>query len=74
MAAKGFIEVDIERCKGCELCISACPPKIKCLKMSDVTNAKGYFYSVQFEETCIACNGCAIVCPDSCITVYKAKK
>ncbi len=71
---KGFVEVNIERCKGCELCVTACPPKIKCLSMSKETNKKGYQYVVQNLDTCIGCANCAVVCPDSVLTVYRAKK
>ena len=78
---KAFIEIDTDRCKGCELCVVACPPKVACLIMSDKleevthnTNEKGYHFAVQFQENCIGCNNCAIVCPDSCITVYKLAK
>ena len=75
---KGFIEVDVALCKGCELCIPACPPKVQCITMSneleDVhpnTNAKGYHFVVQNIDTCTGCGNCAVVCPDSVITVYR---
>lgn len=69
--AKGFVEFDVERCKGCGLCTTACPPKIQCLDMATETNKKGYYYAQQVKENCIGCGSCALVCPDSVITVYR---
>jgi 2-oxoglutarate ferredoxin oxidoreductase subunit delta len=39
---RGTVTVDVETCKGCELCIPACPPKV--LEMSTAVNKKGYRY------------------------------
>jgi 2-oxoglutarate ferredoxin oxidoreductase subunit delta len=70
MAAKGYVEISVERCKGCGLCVVNCP--VKCLAINETdTNSFGLHYSYQAEETCIACMNCAIMCPDACITVYK---
>ena len=33
--------IDADRCKGCELCVFACPERV--LEMSPNINAKGYF-------------------------------
>ena len=37
---KGLIVVDKERCKGCGVCISACPCNV--LEFSPEVNGKGY--------------------------------
>ena len=37
---KGAVVVNTERCKGCELCVVACPLKV--LTMSKQVNSKGY--------------------------------
>jgi len=66
------IEVNKELCKGCGLCVSACPKQV--LKLADDINTKGYNYATQFKEGCIACKMCAEMCPDVAITVYKAVK
>jgi len=69
--AKGYVEFDIERCKGCGLCVTACPVHIVELNPSKI-NSKGYHpASVQEMEKCIACSNCATICPDLVITVYK---
>ena len=40
---KGAIEIDIEGCKGCELCVGSCPTNV--ILMSHEVNAKGYHYA-----------------------------
>ena len=67
----GDIVVDIERCKGCEVCISTCPNDV--IAMSTKVNGKGYRYMHKVNDDCIGCSNCAIVCPDGVITVYRVK-
>lgn len=69
---KGRVEIDRERCKGCDLCVVACPVNI--LALAESVNIRGYHYSeVTAPDECIGCGSCALVCPDSCITVYRQK-
>ena len=69
----GTIVVDTERCKGCGLCVEACPKKIVEMTTKAV-NKKGYPYATQKDsDLCNGCTACAIVCPDGCITVYRKK-
>ena len=69
---KGTIVVDIERCKGCDVCVVACPFDV--LTLADEVNGKGYHYSkMKNPEDCTGCASCAMVCPDSVITVYRQK-
>ena len=67
----GRIVIDAERCKGCELCRSACPQDV--IKLADDLNSKGYRPAVLLdpEHKCTGCALCAVVCPDACITVYR---
>src|SRR5512136_943422 len=72
MATKGKVIFDIETCKGCELCIKACPQES--LELSPKINAQGYHYAVLVKDNCTGCTNCALVCPDAVITVYREKK
>ncbi|MDR3048950.1 MAG: ferredoxin family protein [Elusimicrobiota bacterium] len=64
------IKINSNKCKGCGLCINACPQKI--LSFSKEFNKKGYHWAVpEKTEACIGCGFCYQVCPDVCIEVYK---
>lgn len=67
------VEFDEDRCKGCSLCISACPQDI--LRLSTRMNKKGYQVAeVVHEELCTSCAACARMCPDAAITIYRPEK
>jgi 2-oxoglutarate ferredoxin oxidoreductase subunit delta len=70
MPAKGWIEVSDTYCKGCELCLSACPQEVMELDMTRLT-PKGYHPAHTFKDGCTGCAICALVCPDAAITVYR---
>jgi len=72
MATKGTVKFDVETCKGCELCIEACPQGS--LQLSPQINAQGYHYAVLIQDNCTGCTNCALVCPDAVITVYRESK
>ncbi len=62
------ILIDKNYCKGCELCVKACPQQI--LSMSKDITKRGYFYAMMHDPSrCIGCQICALVCPDAAITV-----
>lgn len=69
----GAIEVNTQRCKGCALCVEACPKGV--IALTKKVNASGYPYveAVKAPE-CVGCAACGIVCPDGCITVYRKKE
>lgn len=70
--AQGAITVDIEKCKGCGLCVVACPTNV--IALSKEVNGKGYNYAfMEKTNECIACQACGLVCPDSVIEVYRYK-
>lgn len=69
---RGAIKIDIEHCKGCAVCLDACPYGVIALEKK--VNSKGYNYAYMVKpELCIGCENCAIVCPDGVIEVYKIK-
>jgi len=69
---KGSVIVNTERCKGCDLCVVACPSDV--LEMAKEVNSKGYNFAViKSPDECTGCANCGYVCPDGCITVYKIK-
>lgn len=68
MSTVGFVAIDVERCKGCELCIPACPFDV--LSMSDERNGHGYRFPV-LAPGCTGCKVCNEVCPDFVFTVFR---
>lgn len=68
---KGAVTIDQQRCKGCDLCVVACPTNVLQLQPKEV-NDRGYHFAFTANpEACIGCASCAMVCPDACFTVYK---
>ena len=62
---------DEDRCKGCELCVSACPKQIIAIAKERL-NAKGFRPAeITDASKCIGCAFCATICPDVVITVEK---
>lgn len=69
---KGDVLINIEICKGCELCIDACPEDV--LALADRINQKGYRYIIKVNDECTGCTNCSTMCPDSVFTVFRLKK
>ncbi len=67
---KGRIIIDVDRCKGCNLCVEEC--KKGEIKPGSKLNKIGYTV-VEFINcgACNACTLCAIVCPDAAIEVVE---
>lgn len=68
----GRITVREELCKGCALCISACPKEVLHLSKEKL-NSKGYYPAelIDPDNLCTGCALCAVMCPDIAITVYR---
>ena len=62
------VTIDVEACKGCELCVPVCPPRV--LEMSTATNRMGYRYPLLLDG-CTGCELCYKICPDFCFEVYR---
>ena len=65
-----MIEVTVDWCKGCLLCIQRCPKDA--LELSDVMNKKGILPPRLKEvNECNHCRFCELICPDFALTVIK---
>ncbi len=62
--------VDPELCKGCGLCVAACPPGV--LSLAPSFNSKGYHPARYSGAGCTGCGFCFYACPEpAAVTVYK---
>ena len=60
-----------ERCKGCGLCVNACPKGLLALSQSRL-NQKGHTpVELVKPDECVGCASCALMCPDCVITVER---
>jgi 2-oxoglutarate ferredoxin oxidoreductase subunit delta len=66
------VTIDVERCKGCVLCIDVCPPRVLVMTEHEV-NAMGYRYPVLLDG-CTGCELCYRICPDFCFEVYRGSQ
>jgi NAD-dependent dihydropyrimidine dehydrogenase PreA subunit len=67
---RGSLRVDTNECKGCGLCIEACPPKA--IHLSEDLNHYGYRTATYFGTGCTGCGICFLVCPEpGAITVLR---
>jgi 2-oxoglutarate ferredoxin oxidoreductase subunit delta len=66
------LTVDEHYCKGCGLCIVACPKEI--LQFARHLNEQGYHpVTCLDQEACTGCTLCYVTCPDGAITIVKDK-
>jgi 2-oxoglutarate ferredoxin oxidoreductase subunit delta len=66
---RGTVVIDIEACKGCDLCIDACKPGVLEMTVHE-RNTNGYRYPV-LRPGCTACRACSQICPDFVFQVWK---
>ena len=70
---KGAVFVNTERCKVCNLFVVACPANVLELHPREVNNRCYHYVYMKQPEACVGCASCGQVCPDGCLTVYRAK-
>jgi len=67
---RGQLRIDEQECKGCGLCIEACPPKV--ISLSERLNHYGYRTALYQGSGCTGCGICFMACPEpGAITVLR---
>jgi 2-oxoglutarate ferredoxin oxidoreductase subunit delta len=62
---------NIEKCKGCGLCVSACPKHLLIVSKTKINQKGHYVAEITDMESCIGCAFCATMRPDCIIKVEK---
>lgn len=66
---RGHIEIRVDECKGCGLCVITCP--VDCLEIAETLNIMGYNPVHYLGRGCTGCGICFYVCPEpGALTVY----
>jgi 2-oxoglutarate ferredoxin oxidoreductase subunit delta len=67
------VRILIDYCKGCELCVHACPKGV--LEMSDELTAIGVRPArPKADAECVGCTLCYQVCPDAAIEIWETSE
>lgn len=70
---EGVVFVDPDRCKGCQLCVVACPTGS--LRIGAVLNRLGYHPAEFLPGTgCTACGVCFWACPEPAAITVTARE
>ena len=69
--SKGTVTIDVEVCKGCELCIPACPPRV--LTMSTRGEPPRVPLPRARSTGCTGCAACQLICPDFVFEVFRER-
>ena len=68
------LAISVDRCKGCELCIAACPPGVLALDPGIVNRLGHHPIRLVDPAGCTSCARCARVCPDAVFRVFAAPR
>jgi NAD-dependent dihydropyrimidine dehydrogenase PreA subunit len=67
---RGLLRVDGDECKGCGLCVEACPAKV--IRLNERLNHYGYRTATYAGAGCTGCGICFMACPEpGAITVLR---
>ena len=67
------IHTNIDRCKGCAICVEICQAGV--LEISEGVNRNGYRYpQIKDEGACLRCGVCEMLCPDFAIWVISLEE
>jgi len=67
------VRILIDYCKGCELCVHACPKGV--LEMSDELTAIGVRPArPKADAECVGCTLCYQVCPDAAVEIWETSE
>ena len=72
-AKKGKAVIESKYCKGCGLCISACPTGALLFRDAP-SNRWGVEVAVDSPDHCIGCGRCEMICPDFAVFAYKSEE
>ena len=70
VVTRGSVVIEVERCKGCDLCIDACRPGVLAMTTTE-RNSRGFLFPQLIADGCTACRACAQICPDYVFQVWK---
>jgi NAD-dependent dihydropyrimidine dehydrogenase PreA subunit len=69
---RGRLRVDDDECKGCGLCVEACPPRV--INLTDRLNHNGFRTAEYAGAGCTGCGICFLACPEpGAITVFRLR-
>jgi 2-oxoglutarate ferredoxin oxidoreductase subunit delta len=67
---RGFLQIEVNECKGCGLCIQACPQNV--IDLNEHLNHYGYRTASYAGAGCTGCGICFMACPEpGAITVLR---
>lgn len=69
--ARAKATADTSLCKGCRLCVEACP--VHAIIPTKEINKKGYEIIEIDQDSCIGCGNCYTMCPDYVFTIETAE-